>query len=374
MPDRPYRMAMRKPSNLWTGIVSVGLALLGSTSSPNAADLKIACVGNSITYGYGLSNPSAQSYPTQLDSLLGAGYAVSNFGVSSKTMIKASSDAYWTQSAFTQARASLPDLVVVELGTNDSKDYIWPYYKQNFKPDYISMIDTFRHLSSHPQVWTTLQPPAQNSSWSMYDTTIVRQVNPAILEVALQKAAPVIDLHTAMSGHSSWFQSDTVHPTATGAKEMAKIIAGYLLHAPVTISNAGGNLTATAGYGYQWYRNDSALSGATSQTYAVKAAGSYKVSVKIESASQSRLVSAAVDATPTGLAEPVVRGHDPVRVFVASSGRIAIDAQRSLEPVTLRVWNGRGEPVSGDHLASGIYLVAVSGPGIEDRRLLIAVP
>jgi lysophospholipase L1-like esterase len=342
--------------------------------SANAADLKVACVGNSITYGYGLDSPYYESYPTQLDTLLGAGYAVSNFGVSSKTMIKAVSDAYWTQSAFTQAMASLPDLVVVELGTNDSKDYIWPYYKQNFKPDYISMIDTFRHLSSHPQVWVTLQPPAQNSSWSMYDTTIVRQVNPAILDVALQQAAPVIDLHTAMSGHPEWFQSDTVHPTATGAKELAKIVAGYLLHAPVTISNAGGTLASTAGYDYQWYRNDSALSGATSQTYAVKVAGPYKVSVKIESASQSRLVSAAFSATPTGLAVPGIRGQEAVRVFVSSSGRIALEAPPSIRPVTLRVWNERGAPVVADRLASGVYLVGISGAGIDDRRVLIAVP
>lgn len=365
---------MRKPSILLPGLISAALAVLGAATSSIGADLKVACVGNSITYGYGLSNPGTQSYPTQLDTLLGAGYAVSNFGVSSKTMIKAVSDAYWTQSAFTQALASLPNLVVVELGTNDSKDYIWPYYKQNFKPDYISMIDTFRHLSSHPQVWVTLQPPAQNSSWSMYDTTIVRQVNPAILDVALQKAAPVIDLHTAMSGHPEWFQGDTVHPTATGAKELAKIVAGYLLHAPVSISNAGGTLTATAGFGYQWYRNDSALSGATSQTYAAKVAGPYKVSVKIESASQSRLVSAAVTASPTALSGSVLGGHAHLGLFVASDGRISLDSPSWFGPPTLRVWDARGKPVSNDHLISGIYVVRISGTGFVEQQDLIAIP
>ena len=208
----------------------------------------------------------------------------------------------------------------------------------------------------------------------MYDTTIVRQVNPAILEVALQKAAPVFDLHTAMSGHPEWFQSDTVHPTATGAKELAKIVAALLLHPPVTITDAGGALTATAGYGYQWYRNDSALSGATGQAYAAKVAGPYKVSVKIEAASQSRLVSAAVSATATGIAEPALRGNNPVRVFLSSSGRIRLESPPSAGPVTLRVWNQRGVPVSGDHLASGIYLVSISEPGLADERMLIAVP
>ena len=138
-------------------LATLAMILFGF-SSTMSADLKVACVGNSITYGYGLNNPYYESYPTQLDTLLGAGCAVSNFGVSGKTMIKAVGDAYWTQSAFTQALASLPNIVVVELGTNDSKDYIWPYYKQNFKPDYISMIDTFRHLSSHPRCGSRSSP------------------------------------------------------------------------------------------------------------------------------------------------------------------------------------------------------------------------
>lgn len=348
------------------------MVLFGAARSI-AADLKVACVGNSITYGYGLDSPYYESYPTQLDTLLGAGYAVSNFGVSSQTMLKLSNASYWNQSALTQALALLPDLVVIELGTNDAKDDIWPNLKQNFKSDYISMIDTFRHLSSKPQVWVTLQPPAQNSGWRMYDTTIARQVNPYILDVALQKAAPVIDLHTAMSGHPEWFQSDSVHPTATGAKELAKIVASYLLHTPATIASSGGTLSATKGYGYQWYRNDSALSDATAQTCAVKVAGSYKVSVKIDSASQSRLVSAAVTASSTGLSQPA-QGRTPVRVFVTSAGRIALEAPSSVGPLTLSVWNERGVPVSGDHLASGIYLVRIWGPSMAERRALVAVP
>jgi lysophospholipase L1-like esterase len=364
---------MRKSSHTPPPLATIALAVLRSLGSAHAVDLKVACVGNSITYGYGLSDPSTQSYPTQLDSLMGAGYAVSNFGVSSKTMIKAVSDAYWTQSAFTQALASQPDVVVIELGTNDSKDYIWPYYKQDFEPDYVSMIDTFRNLSSHPQVWAILAPPAQNSGWTIFDTTIVRQVNPAILAVALRKAAPVIDLHTAMSGHPEWFQGDTVHPTAAGAKELAKFVAAMLLHAPVSVSSSSGILTATRGYGYQWYRNDSALSGATGQSLGVKVAGSYRVSVKIDSASQSRLVSAALAFPLTDLLAPSPE-RSAVRIFVASSGRIALEAPSSVGPLTLRVWDARGLPVPADHTVSGIYLCRISGPGFAERSALVAVP
>jgi len=325
-----------------------------------AAEIKVACVGNSITYGYGLNSPYLQSYPTQLDTLLGTGYAVSNFGVSSQTMLKGSNASYWKQSAFTQALALLPDLVVVELGTNDAKDDIWPGLKQNFKPDYISMIDTFRHLSSHPQVWTTLQPPAENAGWRMYDTTIVRQVNPAILEVALQKAAPVIDLHTAMSGHSAWFQSDAVHPNATGAKEMAKIIARHLLHAPATFSQAAGILTASHGQSYQWYRNDTLLSGATAQTYAAKVPGTYRVSVQVDSLGQSRLVSAAQSVTAASGMETAT--HSPsARSVRIEDGRIVPGDGNGRDFREIQLRNTRGDRVANENLDPGLYLWALRG-------------
>lgn len=42
--------------------------------------MKVACVGNSITYGSGLSDRATQSYPVQLQRLLGEHYEVENFG------------------------------------------------------------------------------------------------------------------------------------------------------------------------------------------------------------------------------------------------------------------------------------------------------
>ena len=273
------------------------LSLLLSAHATSAANRRIACVGNSITYGYDLW-VEKESYPVQLDSLLPAADTVGNFGVSGKTMIRAVGDAYWGQTAFLNARAFLPSQVVIELGTNDSKDYIWTWYKQNFATDYRAMIDTFRILSSRPEVWVTLQPRVNNPSWGMYDTTIDRHVNPLILQVALEKGAPVIDLHAAMSGHPEWFQADSVHPNAAGAKALARIVAGSLARVLLPPALAGATLTAPQGFGYAWYRNDSLLPGASSRTLQATSAGSYKVSVKVDSLSESRLVTAPLAVVP----------------------------------------------------------------------------
>lgn len=49
--------------------------------------IKVACVGNSITRGYGLANPDNDSYPSQLQKLLGENYNVQNFGHSGATLL-----------------------------------------------------------------------------------------------------------------------------------------------------------------------------------------------------------------------------------------------------------------------------------------------
>ena len=42
--------------------------------------IKVACVGNSVTYGYGISNWPKNNYPFILESFLGDEYTVNNYG------------------------------------------------------------------------------------------------------------------------------------------------------------------------------------------------------------------------------------------------------------------------------------------------------
>ncbi|MBQ8450967.1 MAG: hypothetical protein IJY64_08680, partial [Bacteroidaceae bacterium] len=49
--------------------------------------IKVACVGNSVTFGYGHKNPAETSYPTRLQQMLGEGYEVRNFGHSGATLL-----------------------------------------------------------------------------------------------------------------------------------------------------------------------------------------------------------------------------------------------------------------------------------------------
>src|SRR5690242_3952386 len=105
----------------------------------NAAPVKIACIGDSITEGLGLSSPSTQSYPARLQQLLGTNYMVRNFGVRGRTLLKQGDLPYWKEPFFKQSHDFYPDIVIIQLGTNDSKPQNWRY-GTNFVSNYEELI------------------------------------------------------------------------------------------------------------------------------------------------------------------------------------------------------------------------------------------
>src|SRR5512142_1386104 len=121
-----------------------------------AAAAKIACVGDSITYGYALSNSSTESYPVVLQSLLGSAHTVKNFGSSGCTLLKKGDKPYWTDAQFSASDSFKPNVVVVMLGTNDAKPQNWSH-QPDFTGDYDSMIEHYRGLGA--LVYVALPPP-----------------------------------------------------------------------------------------------------------------------------------------------------------------------------------------------------------------------
>ena len=91
------------------------------------------------------------------------------------------------------------------------------------------------HLTTSPRVIATLQPYSNNCGWGIMDTAIVNQINPIIQEVATRKGVEIIDLHSQFNT-PAWFLPDSVHPNATGAKELARIIKEGILKVPADTS------------------------------------------------------------------------------------------------------------------------------------------
>jgi alpha-L-fucosidase 2 len=183
---------------------------------------KIACVGDSITEGYGLAWQSKTAYPVVLNSLLGSDYSVINLGRSGATLRKKGDLPYWSCKEFYDVFAYDPDIIIIQLGTNDTKTQNWD--SASFANDYQALIDTFKTMSSKPKIYLCIPVPAFESKWSINDSTITKWISPIIGTIAKRNNLPVIDLHSRMSGQGNYF-FDGIHPDEKGAKLMAEIIA-----------------------------------------------------------------------------------------------------------------------------------------------------
>ncbi len=216
---------------------------LKARKTPKPDAVKVACIGNSITDGHGIDVATQFGYPALLQQMLGDNYWVKNFGVSARTMLNKGDNPYMNEMAWKDAVAFNPDIVIIKLGTNDSKPQNWQYGAE-FKNDLKQMITTLRPDLAQPQKKKgkkskNIQPakpqiilctpiPAFKSTWNINDSIIANSIIPIQQEVAREYGLQVIDLHTLFADKSDLVQSDGIHPNEKGVKRMAEIIAETL--------------------------------------------------------------------------------------------------------------------------------------------------
>ena len=146
---------------------------------------------------------------------------------------------YMKETAWRDALAFNPDIVIIKLGTNDSKPQNWKYASE-FKQDLQQMITTLcPALASaskkgkkaknaqpvKPQIYLCTPIPAISSGWGISDAVIKNEIIPIQQEVAQQYGLQVIDLHTLFANDSDKMQADGIHPDAKGVRRIAEIVA-----------------------------------------------------------------------------------------------------------------------------------------------------
>lgn len=189
---------------------------------------KVACVGNSITQGFG--NTNSNSYPNRLDVILGDKYDVRNFGVGGTTLLKNGDKPYWDESAFDNATQFEPDIVIILLGTNDSKPQNWAF-KDEFYGDYVDLINHFRSLKSEPQIFIGYPPPVFQVLAGINNPVVRDEIIPIIDSLKSSMNTFWINFYEALDGKSNLFP-DGVHLNEEGYLEMANIAADALLNKP----------------------------------------------------------------------------------------------------------------------------------------------
>ena len=202
---------------------------LDGHKAPRPDAVRVACIGNSITHGSGIDMQEQNGYPAQLGRQLGDGYQVRNFGVGARCMMATSDHPYMQEMAWRDALAFQPQVVVIKLGTNDSKDYQWN--QQQYERDYQLMIDTLSQLPSAPRILLCTPIRAFRDKWGITDSVIVSGVIPSIQKIAKKNRLEVVDLHPVIDDRGM-MTSDMIHPNDKGAGRMAETIAAAIKTVP----------------------------------------------------------------------------------------------------------------------------------------------
>lgn len=208
---------MRK--SLLLCLIVVCFAKLARGQNP----VKVACIGNSITYGSGIPNRVEYSYPSQLQKLLGNGYQVQNFGVSGATLLMLGDKPYWKESAFRDALDYKPDVAIIKLGTNDTKPFNWDLYGQYFKDDYKRLLQRLRKANPAMKILICLPVPVFGDNFNIRESVMTQEVQPFVREVATEENIPTVDLFKPLQDKAAWFP-DKIHPNAEGAKAIAQLV------------------------------------------------------------------------------------------------------------------------------------------------------
>ncbi len=202
--------------------LSILLAAAGLIAQPASALTKVACVGDSITAGSGVKDP-ARKYPAQLGVLLGSEFEVKNFGVGGATMLDEGDKPYKKQKAYTAALEFKPDIVVIKLGTNDSKPQNWAK-KEGFASSTKSLVEAFQ--KANPKVKVFLCTPAPvigKGNFGIREEIVKPEIIPLVKQVATEMKLEVIDIYSALAGKDALIP-DRVHPNDEGATIIAKTV------------------------------------------------------------------------------------------------------------------------------------------------------
>ena len=190
--------------------------------------VRVACIGDSITQGAGAAQ--GKSYPSQLQEMLGSSWKVGNFGVGGRTLLKKGDHPYWKEKAYQDALAFKPDVVVIMLGTNDSKPQNWKF-EAEFIPDYKELVKSFLALESKPRVYVCRPCPVPEPGNFGINETAVKEEIKRLDAMAKEMKLGVIDMHAALADKPHLLP-DRVHPNTEGAGEMAKAVVSALTGKP----------------------------------------------------------------------------------------------------------------------------------------------
>ena len=203
----------------------LSLALFLSCITYAQEKIKVACVGNSITYGTGVADREVNAYPVKLQGMLGDKYEVGNFGKPGATLLNNGHRPYTQQQEYKDALAFAGDIVVIHLGINDTDPRNWPNYRDEFIGDYRALMQSFREVNPKVRFLLARMTPLSDRHPRFESGTRDwhEEIQLAIECIARAEGVQLIDFHEPLYPYPHLLE-DAVHPNVEGAAILAKTV------------------------------------------------------------------------------------------------------------------------------------------------------
>jgi lysophospholipase L1-like esterase len=114
-----------------------------------------------------------------------------------------------------------PNVVIIMLGTNDSKPQNWAHSTE-IAGDMATMVKIFKDLPSKPEIIVVMPVPVFKPAFGITEELLV-QVRPLLAQGAKQAGATVVESTETFTSQEALFP-DGVHPNEKGAEMIGQLV------------------------------------------------------------------------------------------------------------------------------------------------------
>ena len=223
--------------------VGAAVCLIGLAAAAGAAQtpVRVACIGDSITWGYAMTNRVAECYPSVLQRLLGPGYEVRNFGDPGAGVYehcrRGNRPRAWRlRDEFAKALEFRPDVVVSNLGINDAEEFMKEFRpggvpRGTFRDQYVALLKAFAADGRRPRfiLWSRLGPTGKSHRLKGRPNAALMEAD--LAEVAVRVGAETLDMLTPLTPfvETPDFASDGIHPEGGAQRVIAELTAARIV-------------------------------------------------------------------------------------------------------------------------------------------------
>lgn len=210
----------------------LGLACDSGAQKP----IRIACVGDSITEGTANPDHALHHWPRllqgMLDEVAAGEYEVKNYGLSGTMLLRDAPVSYWKTGHLAASLRWKPDVVIVNLGTNDALRREVDLDAAQVQADLEALLEGYRQANPNVRLWlsdlTPIFPIHRGYAYSRPARELIAGV---IRRVGEQQGLSVLGFHGALADQPRWLP-DGLHPNTLANERLAQTVFEALRGSP----------------------------------------------------------------------------------------------------------------------------------------------